>query len=74
MPIYEYYCPTCRARFEERRPMSLATATATCEQGHAAPRTISAFAAPRTGDEPMTAMDGGGCCGGGACGCGASNN
>ncbi len=75
MPIYEYYCPTCRNRFEQRRPMSMATAAATCDHGHQAARTISTFAAPRNdGFAEFEPSASGGCCGGGACGCGASSN
>ncbi|MFN8505974.1 MAG: FmdB family zinc ribbon protein [Dehalococcoidia bacterium] len=72
MAIYEYYCPTCRERFEQRRPMSQANAPVTCASGHRVERTISAFAAPRgsTAIAEMP-MGGGGCCGGGGCACGA---
>ena len=72
MAIYEYFCPTCRNKFEQRRPMSQATAGATCEKGHKAERTITAFAfaGGRDAGESMMEMGGGGCCGGGACGCG----
>ncbi|MGH7754195.1 MAG: FmdB family zinc ribbon protein [Gemmatimonadales bacterium] len=78
MAIYEYYCPTCRNKFEQRRPMAQATAVATCEKGHQADRALSAFAAPRNGGaEPMMELGdgggGGGCCGGGACACRSNN-
>ena len=76
MAIYEYYCPTCRDKFEQRRPMAQATAVATCTQGHKAERTISAFAALRTGAESAIEMGmaGGGCCGGGGgCACRSAN-
>jgi putative FmdB family regulatory protein len=71
MAIYEYYCPTCREKFEERRPMAQATTAAKCRSGHRAERTISAFAAPRAGgDIGLAGMPaGGGCCGGGGCAC-----
>lgn len=70
MAIYEYYCPSCRTKFEERRPMSQATEAATCAKGHQADRTVSAFAfsagaATAIADAPM----GGGCGCGGACAC-----
>jgi putative FmdB family regulatory protein len=75
MAIYEYYCPTCRERFDQRRPMSEANVATTCGKGHRAERTITNFAMARggaataLGEEPM-AM-GGGCCGGaGGCACG----
>ena len=76
MAIYEYYCPTCRNKFEQRRPMAQATAVATCQKGHQAERALSAFAVARTGAEPMMDLDtgGGGCCGGGGCACGANSN
>jgi putative FmdB family regulatory protein len=74
MAIYEYYCSTCKERFEQRRPMSEATAATTCREGHRAERTISAFAMTRGGAATAVAeapaMTGGGCCGG-SCGCGA---
>lgn len=70
MAIYEYYCPTCREKFEARRPMAEASAAATCRKGHRAERTISAFAAPRSGgDVALAGMPPGGCCGGGGCAC-----
>ncbi|MEO8539678.1 MAG: FmdB family zinc ribbon protein [bacterium] len=75
MAIYEYYCPTCRTKFEQRRPMSEAGTTTKCTVGHRAERTISAFAMARTGggtmlDEMPMDGGGGGCCGGGGCACG----
>ena len=76
MAIYEYYCPTCREKFEERRPMSQATVAVKCRSGHAAERTITAFATVRAGDsfDFEAAPAGGGCCGGaGGCACGSQN-
>ena len=73
MAIYEYYCPTCRTKFEQRRPMSQAAVATKCDSGHKAERTISAFAMSRTGGGVMmedAPMGGGGCCGGGGCACG----
>ena len=72
MAIYEYYCPTCRNKFEQRRPMSQASAATKCSNGHKAERTLSAFAMARTGGGiAMEEMpSGGGCCGGGGCACG----
>ncbi len=75
MAIYEYFCPTCKTKFEERKPMSQATAETKCGAGHRAERTISMFAVAGGSttalaeDEPM--MGGGGCCAGGACACGS---
>ena len=75
MAIYEYYCPTCRDRFEQRRPMSEAQAPTTCKSGHKAERTVSAFAMSRGGTATMMeqAPSMGGCCGGGG-GCACSAN
>ncbi|MCC6381270.1 MAG: zinc ribbon domain-containing protein [Dehalococcoidia bacterium] len=74
MAIYEYYCPTCRDRFERRRPMSEAAEETTCGRGHRAARTISAFAMAKVGGDSVAALGStpaaGGCCGGGGCGCG----
>jgi len=75
MAIYEYYCPTCKERFEQRRPMSEATSAIACRSGHKAERTISMFAMARGGAATAFAneapMSGGGCCGGaGGCACG----
>ena len=70
MPIYEYYCRECAAKFErlERRPA--ATDTAVCPAGHAgATRTLSLFATLARGSDGEPAM-GSGCGCGGACGCG----
>ncbi len=72
MAIYEYYCPTCRTKFEQRRPMSEAGVATKCASGHRAERTVSAFAMAKTGAGVMLdeAPAGGGCCGGGGCACG----
>jgi putative FmdB family regulatory protein len=74
MPIYEYYCPRCAAKFEQLRPMSEADNPAACAKGHkGASRTLSVFAAVTKDAEGSiaTMSGGGGCaCGGGSCGCG----
>ena len=73
MAIYEYYCPTCRSKFEQRRPMSEAVSVTKCASGHKAERTLSAFAmAKGSGAVALdeAPMGGGGCCGGGGCACG----
>lgn len=73
MAIYEYYCPTCREKFEERKPMSEATTAAKCRAGHRAERTVSSFTMATAGGGAPTMemeMGGGGCCGGGGCACG----
>ena len=74
MAIYEYYCPTCREKFEERKPMSQASVATICTKGHKAERTITAFAMARAGagEDFSMPMGGGGCCGGGG-GCACSN-
>jgi putative FmdB family regulatory protein len=73
MAIYEYYCPTCRTKFEQRRPMSEANIATKCSSGHRSERTLSAFAMSRSGADTMVMdapMESGGCCGGGGCACG----
>jgi putative FmdB family regulatory protein len=74
MAIYEYYCPSCREKFELRRPMSEAKVAVKCASGHPAERALSMFAAPRGGAAIAEMPDmsaGGGCCGGGGgCACG----
>ena len=75
MAIYEYYCPTCREKFEERKPMSQAMVATKCARGHKSERTLSAFAMVRGGNDGASAdvgPGGGGCCGG-AGGCACSN-
>lgn len=73
MAIYEYFCPTCRNTFDRRRPMAEAALATKCDNGHAAERTITAFATVRAGGgDPPFALDagmGGGCACGGACSC-----
>jgi len=76
VPLYEYYCRKCAAKFELLRPMARADEPATCPEGHGgAARTLSVFAAvARTAGgsyEPMPMPSGAGCaCGGDGCGCG----
>ena len=73
MPVYEYFCKKCSAKFEMLRPMSRSEEPATCPEGHArAFRTLSVFAAiGRTGDASYDMPSSGGGCGcGGACACG----
>jgi putative FmdB family regulatory protein len=75
MAIYEYYCPTCKEKFDQRRPMSEAATATTCASGHRAERTITAFAVARgdsAGDMFEMPADGGCACGGN-CGCGSLN-
>lgn len=71
MPLYEYYCSSCKSTFELLRPMSRSIEPASCPSGHAkSQRTVSVFAAhTKDGSGAATAMAGGGCagCAGGAC-------
>ncbi|MBN9492223.1 zinc ribbon domain-containing protein [bacterium] len=75
MAIYEYYCTTCKEKFDKRRPMSEAAAAVTCASGHRAERTITAFAVARGGADAgeFSMPAGGGCACGGNCGCGSLN-
>jgi putative FmdB family regulatory protein len=76
MAIYEYYCPTCKEKFDQRRPMSEAATATKCASGHRAERTITAFAVARgegAGDLFEMPAGGGGCACGGNCGCGSLN-
>jgi putative FmdB family regulatory protein len=46
MPLYEYYCESCKRRFELLRPVSRMDDPAVCPQGHVgANRVLSTFAA-----------------------------
>jgi putative FmdB family regulatory protein len=79
MPTYEFRCRTCDSVFEERRPMSEASAPATCPDGHPdAVKLLSVFASTGgrqassvSSSDVATAMSaprmGGGCGGGCAC-------
>jgi putative FmdB family regulatory protein len=73
MPIYEYVCDDCGARYE-RIVMNQKTHV-TCPKCESGKHTIqlSVFAAPAndskaSGGSSMSGNGGGGCCGG-ACGC-----
>ena len=73
MPVYEYRCRTCESTFELRRPMSEASAPASCPDGHdGAIRLLSVFAATGVSSSSSSAgaapMPSGGGCGVG-CGC-----
>lgn len=75
MAIYEYYCPTCKEKFDQRRPMTEAATATRCASGHRAERTITAFAVARAdaGDGFDMAASAGGCGCGGNCACGSLN-
>ena len=71
MPIYEYWCPECKDRFEKLRPMGSKDAEVVCSRcGSAVKRMLSVVAAvgrSSTGERRPAA---GGCgCGRGGCGC-----
>ncbi len=74
MPLFEYYCSTCRTRFEELVRVGAQSERATCPEcgRQNVPRVLSTFATVRSGgdgaDLASVASGGGGCCGGG-CGC-----
>ena len=76
MPLYEYFCAKCAAKYELLRPIGRADERATCPQGHASgTRVLSVFATVGKGGaagfDAASMPSGGGCgCGGGACGCG----
>lgn len=73
MPLYEYYCATCKTKFEALRSRQQADTPIQCPQCESSTtsRVLSLFAA-HTGSQasaPETGFGGGGCCGGGSCGC-----
>ena len=74
MALYEFFCPTCRVQFEERRPMSESSSPVFCKEGHIAERRISSFAVTRVAGslEPVDVTPTGACCAGGACACSAN--
>lgn len=71
MPVYEYRCGTCDARFEARRPMVEANSPIACPDGHSdTKRLLSVFAsvgAAESGPGAAAAVPAGGC--GSACRC-----
>lgn len=72
MPVYEYRCRSCDARFEVRRPIAEADAPAACPDGHVdTTRLLSVFAAVGSAASEAPAMSrapaGGGCGPGCAC-------
>ena len=63
MPLYEYYCRRCEAKFELLRPMSRSEEPATCPSGHeGAERTLSVFASFSKGADGLSAPVGGSPC------------
>jgi putative FmdB family regulatory protein len=71
MPLYEYVCPECHARFEQLRPVSRMDDPASGPCGHGdGKRVLSTFAAMSRGESgEAVSVGGGGCsgCSGGAC-------
>ena len=68
MPLYEYRCEDCGARFEALVPAGRAdeAACAGCGQDGRVRRLLSVFSAPRAnGSAGPAAAPAGGCCGGG---------
>ena len=77
MPLYEYFCSDCKAKFELLSTFTQADDGIVCQKCHGVRvrRLLSVFAARRGGDgEFGDAMSfgesGGGCACGGACSCG----
>ncbi len=65
MPIYEYYCPECQAKFEVLRPMSRSDEPASCPICTTlGGRVLSTFASFSKGSDGQVASVGGGGCGG----------
>jgi len=74
MPLYEYLCEECGARFERLLPLTAIDDPTSCPQGHAAGRRlISIFSAVSkdSAGEPNLIGDG---CGGGCTNCACSLN
>ena len=79
MPIYEYLCSECDARFEQMRPLSQAGQAAECPKCHQpARRKLSTFAVSSASlggvPKPVPGTGGGSCsgCSSGDCGTCAS--
>jgi putative FmdB family regulatory protein len=67
VPRYDYRCRACGSTFEVSRPMSEASAPATCPDGHGDTVKLLSTVA-MTGGASAPPQAGGGCCGGGCCG------
>jgi putative FmdB family regulatory protein len=62
MPVYEYLCRVCEARFEARRAMSEADTPIGCPDGHTdTTRLLSLFASVGRSPLPAPAVPVGGC-------------
>ncbi len=66
MPIYEFACQSCQAKFELRRSFGQADDPATCPQCQStqAKRLLSTFACFSKGEGGATTAVGGSACGG----------
>lgn len=79
MPIYEYYCSTCKTTYEARRSMTQVADPYVCPHCEVeAVKTLSLFSAVKGGDGVALASDlgcamdpsGMACAAGGSCACG----
>ncbi|MGH3382470.1 MAG: FmdB family zinc ribbon protein [Actinoallomurus sp.] len=68
MPRYDYRCRACGSTFEVSRPMSEASAPASCPDGHDDTVKLLSTVAMTGGASAPPQGGGGGCCGGGCCG------
>ena len=65
MPVYEYFCSKCKAKFELLRPISEAQNKASCPTcGNKSERIPSTFSAHSTGDFGESVPVGGSSCAG----------
>jgi putative FmdB family regulatory protein len=63
MPLYEYFCQSCEAKFELLRSMSRSEEPATCPSGHeGAERTLSVFSSFSKGADGLSSPVGGSPC------------
>ena len=63
MPLYEYFCRRCEAKFELLRSMSRSEEPATCPEGHErAARVLSVFSSFSKGADGMNSPVGGSAC------------
>lgn len=78
MPLYEYYCGRCDARFELLRQVAQMDDAAACPEGHRGGKRVpSVFASFSQSEDGDYGPAGGGNCGGcagGACACAAGLN
>jgi putative FmdB family regulatory protein len=63
MPLYEYFCRRCEAKFELLRPMSRSNEPASCPSGHGgAERVLSVFSSFSKGADGSSTPVGGSPC------------